>query len=124
MRKTSEDARCRTSRTRTSATWTTCLWTMESVLFASYAVAAGGFLGLGETKFLIPVDAITAVGDEAVHVNQTREHVASGPRYDPEDKPHHLNDVYDHYGFLPFWTNGYIYPGLPSYSGSRDRPRS
>ncbi len=89
-------------------------------------VAAGGFLGLGETKFLIPVDAITAVDDESVHVNQTREHVASGPRYDPDliNKPHHLNDVYDHYGFLPFWGNGYIYPGFPYYGGRRDRQRS
>jgi len=46
-------------------------------------VAAGGFLSLGETKFLIPVDAITSIDDQAVHVNRTREHVTSGPRYDP-----------------------------------------
>ncbi len=32
------------------------------------------------TRFLIPVDGITAVDDKAVRVNQTREHVASGPR--------------------------------------------
>jgi sporulation protein YlmC with PRC-barrel domain len=34
-------------------------------------VAAGGFLGLGEAKFLIPVDAITKVEAKAVHVDQT-----------------------------------------------------
>jgi|SRR5579859_1617604 len=80
-------------------------------------VATGGFLGLGETKFLIPVDAITSIDDEAVHVNQTREHVASGPRYDPDliNKPHHLANVYEHYGSVPFWAEGYTYPAFPYY---------
>src|ERR1043166_7368060 len=45
-------------------------------------VPAGGFLGLGEAKFLIPVDAITKIDDKTVHVDQTRDHVTSGPRYD------------------------------------------
>src|SRR5579862_4614967 len=39
-------------------------------------VAARGFLGLGETMFLIPVEAITTVDDEAVHVDQARGHMA------------------------------------------------
>jgi sporulation protein YlmC with PRC-barrel domain len=46
-------------------------------------VVAGGFLGLGETKFLIPIDAITKVEAKAVHVDQTRDHVTRGPCYDP-----------------------------------------
>ena len=46
-------------------------------------VAAGGFLGLGETRFLIPVDAITKMDDKAVHVYQTRGHVVTGRQYDP-----------------------------------------
>jgi uncharacterized protein YrrD len=80
-------------------------------------VAAGGFLGLGETKFLIPVDAITSIDDQAVHVNRTREHVTSGPRYDPDliNKPHHLTTVYEHYGSVPFWADGYTYPAFPYY---------
>jgi len=77
-------------------------------------VAAGGFLGLGEAKFLIPVDAITKVDDKAVHVDQTRDHVAGGPRYDPKlmDEPH-LNNVYSHYGYGPWWRTGYMYPMFP-----------
>ncbi len=79
-------------------------------------VAAGGFLGLGETKFLIPVDAITQVDDKAVHVDRTRAHVARGPRYDPKlmDEPH-LNDVYGHYGYGPWWGPAYMYPMFPYY---------
>jgi sporulation protein YlmC with PRC-barrel domain len=77
-------------------------------------VAAGGFLGLGETKFLIPVDAITKVDDKAVHVDQTRDHVASGPRYEPKlmNVPY-LSDIYSHYGYYPYWGPGYIYPLYP-----------
>ncbi len=79
-------------------------------------VAAGGFLGLGETKFLIPVHAITTLDDKVVHVDQTRDHVASGPRYDPElmDEPH-LGDVYGYYGYAPWWRAGYSYPVFPYY---------
>jgi hypothetical protein len=46
-------------------------------------VATGGFLGLGETKFLIPLDAITKIDEGGPRVDQTRDHVASGSRYDP-----------------------------------------
>jgi sporulation protein YlmC with PRC-barrel domain len=77
-------------------------------------VAAGGFLGLGETRFLVPVDAITKVEAKAVHVDQTRDHVTSGPRYDPElvNEPH-LNNVYTHYGYAPYWGMGYMNPMFP-----------
>ncbi len=47
-------------------------------------VASGGFLGLGETKSLIPVEAITKITDDEVHISHTREHVAGAPPYDPE----------------------------------------
>ena len=81
-----------------------------------FRVAAGGFLGLGEAKFLIPVDAITKIDDKTVHVDQTRDHVASGPRYDPTliDEPY-LNSVYGHYGYGPYWGAGYMYPMFPFY---------
>jgi sporulation protein YlmC with PRC-barrel domain len=79
-------------------------------------VATGGFWGLGETKFLIPVDAIAKVDDETVQVDQTREHVASGPQYDPAlmNVPY-LTDVYGHYGYSPWWGPGYMYPMYPYF---------
>ena len=46
-------------------------------------VTSGGFLGLGATKFLLPVDAITRLTDDSVYINQSRESVAGAPRYDP-----------------------------------------
>ena len=36
----------------------------------------GGFLGFGETRSFIPVDAITQITDEDVSIDQSGEHVA------------------------------------------------
>jgi sporulation protein YlmC with PRC-barrel domain len=47
-------------------------------------VASGGFLGLGKTKFLLPVEAITRISDDTVYVNQTRQYIAGAPHYDPD----------------------------------------
>jgi sporulation protein YlmC with PRC-barrel domain len=82
-------------------------------------VGSGGFLGMGKKQVLVPVDAITRIDEEQVHINKDREHVASGPGYDPElmpepDEPYY-EDVYGHYGFMPHWGTGYIYPGYPRY---------
>jgi sporulation protein YlmC with PRC-barrel domain len=84
-------------------------------------VASGGFLGLGKTKFLIPVDAITRISDDTVYVNQTRQHVAGAPAYDPDlvhEDVHEVGyygDVYQHYGYPPYWGAGYMYPPYPYY---------
>lgn len=83
-------------------------------------VASGGFLGMGKDKTFLPVDAITRISDDEVHIDQTREHVAGAPGYDPElvdvpDDPDYYGSVYGYYGFVPFWTPGYAYPGYPSY---------
>ena len=79
-------------------------------------VESGGFLGLGETRILIPVDAITKI-DDKVHINHTREHVARAPRYNPElvKDEAYLGSIYGHYGYPVFWEPGYAYPMYPFY---------
>lgn len=82
-------------------------------------VAAGGFLGIGEKKFWVPVDAVTAIEDGTVHVDMTVEHVKSVPVYDPEivhPEPF-ANEVYNYYGVAPYWGSGYIYPPYPYLMG-------
>ena len=80
-------------------------------------VAAGGFLGLGERKFLIPVDAITRIDADHVHIDQTRERVANAPVYDPTLVAEHdyYDDLYGYYGYAPYWAPGYAYPAYPYY---------
>lgn len=82
-------------------------------------VGAGGFLGLGERHFLIPVDAVTRVTPDEVQVDQTREHVVNSPQYDPnlsvERNRGFWEPYYGYYGLMPFWGAGYAYPGYPIY---------
>jgi len=79
-------------------------------------IASGGFLGLGQEKVYIPVDAITSIEGETVTIDLTREHIAGAPEYDPDLV--HERSVYDgiwgYYGYETWWTPGYAYPTLPS----------
>lgn len=78
-------------------------------------VKSGDFLGLGGKSFLIPVDAMTRIEDDKVHVDQSREHVGGGPEYDPKVVAKGVPEydrVYRHYGYAPFWMAGYAYPAF------------
>lgn len=72
-------------------------------------VASGGFLHLGETKSFIPVEAITRIDADAVHISPTGEHVAGAPSYDPDlvlADSGYFFDLYPYYGYR---TSGYPY---------------
>ncbi len=80
-------------------------------------VAAGGFLGLGERHFLVPVEAVSSVKEDEVRISQTRERVVNSPVYDPEltDMPSHdlFEPYYGYYGYAPYWGGGgTLYGGL------------
>ena len=71
-------------------------------------VGSGGFLGIGEHKSLIPVDAVTSVDERHVYIDRSLDHVAAAPAYHPyviATDPY-LNDVYEHYGYAPPWVPG------------------
>ena len=73
-------------------------------------VGSGGFLGLGESKSLIPVEAITRVTPDAIYIGHTLEHVASAPRYDPKlvhTELEYFFNLFPYYGYAPSF-------GLPS----------
>ncbi|BCJ40960.1 hypothetical protein GCM10010168_47410 [Actinoplanes ianthinogenes] len=80
-------------------------------------VAHGGILGFGTSSSFVPVEAIRAIDDEIVHVAEPKQLVAEAPRYDPElvDATEYYQDLYRHYGYPPFWSAGYVYPGYPYY---------
>ena len=69
-------------------------------------VGAGGFLGIGEREFLVPVEDIVRSTLDEVFINHTLEHVVSAPPYTPslipmEEKvwiPH-----YGYYGYVSYW---------------------
>lgn len=81
-------------------------------------VGAGGFLGIGEKKFLLPIDAITKIHGDHVHIDKTREHVIGAPDYDPaltEQSQDYYTNLYGYYGYSPYWGPGYVYPGYPYF---------
>jgi sporulation protein YlmC with PRC-barrel domain len=46
-------------------------------------ISSGGVLGIGDRKFLMPVDAITEIDDQKVTVGQNRQKITGAPPYDP-----------------------------------------
>ncbi|GIF14846.1 PRC-barrel domain-containing protein [Actinoplanes teichomyceticus] len=80
-------------------------------------VEHGGVLGIGATASCVPVEAIRAIDDDVVHVAEPMQIVAEAPRYDPEliDATAYYDELYRHYGYAPFWSTGYVYPGYPYY---------
>ena len=80
-------------------------------------IECGGFLGLGATHLLIPVDAITSITRDIVTIDCDGTHVRSAPRYDPalfkKMDEHNWSEIYDHYGYPPYWVDGYRYPDYP-----------
>lgn len=80
-------------------------------------IASGGFLGIGQDKTFIPVDAISSITEDEVRIDQTREYIADAPAYDPElivERDTH-SGVFDYYGYVPYWGAGYQYPAYPYY---------
>ena len=67
-------------------------------------VSAGGFLGLGEKRFLIPVEAVSEVREDRVVVDQKRQRVADSPLFDADvvvPQPAYQDELYEYYGYLP-----------------------
>jgi sporulation protein YlmC with PRC-barrel domain len=84
-------------------------------------VGSGGFLGLARKSRLIPVEAVTSAHAD-VHVDTTRQTIASSPAYDPELVEARIEDYYAHYGFPPFWSLGPVPPVTPPAQENRRGP--
>ena len=80
-------------------------------------VASGGFLGIGQDTSLIPVDAIVSITEDEVQIDQTREHVAGAPVYDPQlvVQKDDYGPFLNYYGYGSWWGAGYRYPDYPYY---------
>ena len=66
-------------------------------------VRAGGFLGIGEKHFLVPVEAVSEVGEGRVTVQTNREKVLDAPPLDTKVVPgaRHQREVREHYRDFP-----------------------
>ena len=78
-------------------------------------VAHGGFLGIGQDHFLVPVDAVTGMDEDRVYIDRERSRLSDVPGYDPElaREPEYYSSVYGWWGYAPYWAPGYTYPPYP-----------
>ena len=56
-------------------------------------VGAGGFLGIGEKQFLIPVDAVTRIDDDNVWINQNKSKIVGSPKPSARSCPSSTDDA-------------------------------
>jgi sporulation protein YlmC with PRC-barrel domain len=63
-------------------------------------VGVGGFLGLGEKHFMVPMEAVTDTSGGGVTIGQSREKVEGSPELDTKGVPEdaYQQEVYDYYG--------------------------
>lgn len=71
-------------------------------------VAHGGFLGIGEEHVLVPVEAVTRIDEDHVHIDRTRDAMTDTPGYHPDlaEEPTYYTSVYDWWGYPPYWGLG------------------
>jgi uncharacterized protein YrrD len=78
-------------------------------------LASGGFLGIGETNSFIPVDAISRITPDKVHLDKNgttwRQRLSMTPT-SIEERDFYQN-IYSYYGYASYWTPGYVYPAYP-----------
>jgi sporulation protein YlmC with PRC-barrel domain len=69
-------------------------------------IRAGGFLGLGDRHFLLPVEAITSIAKGEVHLSQTRDRIIHSPAYDPALEAAPTRQSWGpYYGYYGMWPN-------------------
>jgi hypothetical protein len=68
---------------------------------ALFAHHVGGHLGIGDSHFLIPVEAVERVSGGFVTIEQSREKVRSAPELDPNIvlQPDLTRGIYEYYGY-------------------------
>jgi hypothetical protein len=61
----------------------------------------GGFLGIEERHFLIPIEAVRTVAEGFVVIERTKEQVRGGPELDPNIRLHSelRTKIYEYYGY-------------------------
>ena len=76
-----------------------------------YAILSfGGFLGMGEKRFAVPIQALQRFGDDdRLLLNVDREKLKNAPGIDKDEWPDfedgpYVTSVYKFYGYAPYWS--------------------
>ena len=87
---------------------------LESGNVAYVVLSFGGFLGLGNKLFAIPLEAFDFNNhdtDAHVALDINKEKLENAPGFDKDNWPKHpqrefMAEVYSHYGYEPYWQRG------------------
>jgi sporulation protein YlmC with PRC-barrel domain len=77
-------------------------------------IGAGGFLGIGEKHFLVPIEAVTEVGEAQVTIEPGRRKAVGSLPFDTNvvaPTSNYQRDVYDYYGYTDPSRTGDRYSG-------------
>ena len=69
-------------------------------------VKSYGFLGIGERRSLVPIEAMSGFDEQIVLVEHSSDHFSAAPMYNPHviETTHYLDDVYEHFGYASPWA--------------------
>jgi sporulation protein YlmC with PRC-barrel domain len=73
-------------------------------------VGDGGFLGIGRTHRLLPVDVVKGVSGDHVYLDVSRMQFDNAPTWRTLADPTYVDEVLRYYGTQPFWKPGYQSP--------------
>jgi len=84
---------------------------LDEAQIAYVVLSFGGFLGLGDKLFAIPLEALTFIAeDETVILDVDKEVLRNAPGFDKDHWPDEaqyeagwLLDIYAYYGYSPYW---------------------
>ena len=73
-------------------------------------VGAGGFLGIGEREFFVPIEDVSSTSHSEVHISHNRDQVIAAPHFDPKLTTKYDRNFfypyYSYYGITPYWGGG------------------
>jgi sporulation protein YlmC with PRC-barrel domain len=79
-------------------------------------IASGGFLGIGENHFLVPVEGVKSVDQYRVFINRDRSQLTDMPTFasDRDNNTDYYQGLYNWWGYGSYWASGYEYPPFPT----------
>jgi sporulation protein YlmC with PRC-barrel domain len=73
-------------------------------------VGEGGFLGIGRTHRLLPVDVVKGVSGDCVYLDVSKMQFENAPTWRTLADPTYVNEVLRYFGTPAFWKPGYQAP--------------
>lgn len=91
---------------------------------AYVVISFGGFLGIGNKLFAVPMEALRVdKASEDIIMDVNKEKLENAPGFDSDNWPttadrEFLTEVHSHYGYKPYWEREHEYRGTGTTTGT------